>query len=62
MTYQNLTDITRAGLFALTGFMAAWQASDFGMDPNHILGALTAALVGWASPRAAGATTGESES
>ena len=37
--------------FALTGFLAAWQASDFSLELNAVLGSLTAALVGALSPK-----------
>lgn len=41
----------KTAIFALTGFLAAWQASDFSLDLNAVLGALTAALVGALSPK-----------
>jgi len=43
------TNIKRV-LFALGAFMAAWQGANFDMDYRAILGALTAALLGAASP------------
>lgn len=37
-------------LFAVGAFLAAWQATDFGLDYRHILGAVTAAILGAANP------------
>lgn len=38
-------------VFAVGAFMAAWQGADFSLDYRAILGALTAALIGGASPK-----------
>lgn len=38
-------------MFALGAFMAAWQGADFSLDYRAVLGAITAALLGAASPK-----------
>ena len=41
----------KASVFALTAFLAAWQATNFDTDYRAILGALTCALLGYGSPK-----------
>lgn len=38
-------------LFALLAFLAAWQATDFDLDYRSILGAVVAAVLGYADPK-----------
>ena len=37
--------------FALIAFMAAWQATDFSIEYRAVMGALTAAAMGYLSPK-----------
>ena len=41
----------KPGLYALAAFLAAWQATDFSFDARAVLGALTACVLGYASPK-----------
>jgi hypothetical protein len=38
-------------VYALASFLAAWQIDDFSFEARSILGALTACVLGYASPR-----------
>lgn len=38
-------------IFAVTAFLAAWQATDFDADYRAVLGAITCALLGYGSPK-----------
>lgn len=48
-----MTTKQKQALYAVGAFLAAWQATNFGLDYREILGALTAALLGAASPKKA---------
>lgn len=48
-----MKDKTKAPLFALAAFLAAWQATNFDVDYRAVLGALTCAVLGYASPKKA---------
>lgn len=39
-------------VFAVGAFMAAWQGADFSLDYRAVLGAITAAIIGAANPKA----------
>jgi hypothetical protein len=43
--------ISKQYLYALGAFMAAWQATNFSLDYRAILGAITCAFIGGASPK-----------
>jgi hypothetical protein len=41
----------KSGIYALAAFLAAWQIDDFSFETRSILGALTACVLGYASPK-----------
>jgi hypothetical protein len=41
----------RPAIYALAAFLAAWQIDDFSFEARSILGALTACVLGYASPK-----------
>lgn len=46
-----MTTKQKQALYALGAFLAAWQGADFSLDYRAVLGAITAALIGGASPK-----------
>lgn len=44
------TKHTKAAMFALGAFMAAWQATDFSLDYRAVMGAVTAAVFAAMNP------------
>ena len=38
-------------IYAAASFLAAWQIDDFSFEARSILGALTACVLGYASPK-----------
>jgi hypothetical protein len=47
----SLSSKIRPALYALGAFLAAWQIDEFSFEARSILGALTACVLGYASPR-----------
>jgi len=41
----------KPAIYALASFLAAWQIDDFSFEARSILGALTACVLGYASPK-----------
>lgn len=48
---KHLSSAAKPALYALGAFLAAWQATDFSFDARAVLGALTACVLGYASPK-----------
>jgi hypothetical protein len=48
---KHLSSAARPALYALGAFLAAWQIDDFSFEARSILGALTACVLGYASPK-----------
>lgn len=48
---KHLSLAAKPALYALGAFLAAWQATDFSFDARAVLGALTACVLGYASPK-----------
>lgn len=48
---KHLSSAAKPFLYALGAFLAAWQATDFSFDARAVLGALTACVLGYASPK-----------
>lgn len=48
---KHLSSAAKPTLYALGAFLAAWQATDFSFDARAVLGALTACVLGYASPK-----------
>lgn len=47
-----MKQLPKSVTFALVAFMAAWQATDFGLDQRAICGAIVAGLMGYLNPTA----------
>jgi hypothetical protein len=41
----------KPAVYALAAFLAAWQIDDFSFEARSVLGALTACLLGYSSPK-----------
>lgn len=48
---KHLSSAAKPALYALAAFLAAWQATEFSFDARAVLGALTACVLGYASPK-----------
>lgn len=48
---KHLSLAAKPALYALGAFLAAWQATEFSFDARAVLGALTACVLGYASPK-----------
>jgi hypothetical protein len=48
---KHLSSAGKPGLYALGAFLAAWQIDEFSFEARSILGALTACVLGYASPK-----------
>ena len=48
---KHLSSAAKPFIYALGAFLAAWQATDFSYDARAVLGALTACVLGYASPK-----------
>lgn len=48
---KRLSSVAKPALYALGAFLAAWQIDNFSFDVRSILGALTACVLGYASPK-----------
>ena len=48
---KHLSSAAKPALYALGAFLAAWQATEFSFDARAVLGALTACVLGYASPK-----------
>lgn len=48
---KRLSSEGKPFLYALAAFLAAWQIDDFSFDARSVLGAVTACLLGYASPK-----------
>lgn len=48
---KHLSSVAKPYLYALGAFLAAWQINDFSFDARSVLGALTACVLGYASPK-----------
>ena len=48
---KHLSLAAKPALYALAAFLAAWQATEFSFDARAVLGALTACVLGYASPK-----------
>lgn len=48
---KHLSSAAKPFIYALGAFLAAWQATDFSFDARAVLGALTACVLGYASPK-----------
>ena len=50
-TSNSLSLKAKPYIYALASFLAAWQIDDFSFEARSILGALTACVLGYASPK-----------
>jgi hypothetical protein len=48
---KSLSFKAKPYIYALGSFLAAWQIDDFSFEARSILGALTACVLGYASPK-----------
>ncbi len=48
---KPLSSVVKPYIYALASFLAAWQIDDFSFEARSILGALTACVLGYASPK-----------
>lgn len=48
---KPLSSAVKPYLYALGAFLAAWQIDDFSLDARSVLGAITACVLGYASPK-----------
>jgi len=48
---KRLSSVAKPYVYALASFLAAWQIDDFSFEARSILGALTACVLGYASPK-----------
>lgn len=48
---KSLASAARPFLYALGSFLAAWQIDNFSFEARSILGALTACVLGYSSPK-----------
>jgi hypothetical protein len=48
---KSLSSAVKPAIYALAAFLAAWQIDDFSFESRSILGALTACILGYASPK-----------
>jgi hypothetical protein len=48
---KSLSLKARPLIYAAASFLAAWQIDDFSFEARSILGALTACVLGYASPK-----------
>ena len=48
---KRLSSVAKPAIYALAAFLAAWQIDDFSFEVRSILGALTACVLGYASPK-----------
>lgn len=48
---KRQSSAAKPALYALAAFLAAWQIDEFSLEARSILGALTACVLGYASPK-----------
>lgn len=48
---KPLSSAAKPAIYALAAFLAAWQIDDFSFEARSVLGALTACVLGYASPK-----------
>lgn len=50
-TSKSLSSAARPFFYALGAFLAAWQIDNFSFEARSVLGALTACILGYSSPK-----------